>query len=80
MMLDRRFPPLPTAAQPATQQGMTRTQQTAWIVGAIIFALVAFMVNENRKEYEKEYPGCWQLIGEDNVCEAQHLVRRMRGY
>lgn len=62
---------------------MTRTQQTAWIVGTILVAIVglitAYTVIESKKQYDMRYPGCWQLIGENNRCEVVHATRRMRG-
>lgn len=64
---------------------MTRTQQTWAIIMAIAVAVVAlitaYFVIENKKEYDKRYPGCWQLIGENTKCKSDHAVRRLtRGY
>ncbi len=62
---------------------MTRTQQTWSIIGAIVAAVViliaAYTVLENKREFEKRYPGCWQLIGEDTACQAHHAANRLMG-
>ncbi len=59
-------------------QGQSRARQTAIIVIAIIVAaIIAAIVPgilEQKREYERIYPGCWQLIGRDQPCEMRTNV------
>jgi hypothetical protein len=71
----------PNAGSPAAQSGMTREQQTSRIVKTIFIAtallLGGYWMMENKREYEKRWPGCWQPIGEDLGCKAEVSARRL---
>lgn len=68
-----------------TVQGQSRGRQTAIIVTAIVAAatMVAIIpgILEQRREYDRIYPGCWQLVGRDQVCEMRTNVEAfLRGH
>lgn len=53
----------------------SRATQTWIITGAIavaaVVAVVVPQILEQRREYERIYPGCWRLIGRDQQCEMR---------
>lgn len=61
-------------SQPA-RSGLSRSGQT-WILATAILVAgtgAAFVpgILEQKREYDRIYPGCWQLIGRDQKCEMR---------
>ncbi|HYD14144.1 MAG TPA: hypothetical protein VEC11_14955 [Allosphingosinicella sp.] len=56
-----------------TGEGQSRRKQTWILAVAIVVAglMAAFVpgILEQKRAYDRIYPGCWQLIGRDQHCE-----------
>lgn len=59
----------------SSENGLSRSAQTWILVGAVLSAglLAAFTpgIMERKAAYDRIYPGCWQLVGRDDVCEMR---------
>jgi hypothetical protein len=59
---------------------MTREQQTAWIVGAIVVVGLAILYVITRDDPSSPYAQCQMIIGHDHACEADIAAKRLLGY
>ena len=58
--------------------GMTREQQTIWIVGAILLIGLTILYNVTRLPDGHPFKECERIIGMDRACEARiaaHAVK-----
>lgn len=71
----------PTETHKASEGGMTRGQQTAWIVGTIVvIALLALAIWANQPDANERDPECYNFLGfEDADCKYEKARARLSG-
>ncbi len=79
-MVERTSPPAEDHTVVGSEQRGTGAERARWIQTWVIVVAVlitgmgaAFVpgIMEQKRAYDRIYPGCWQLIGRDEQCEMR---------